>query len=377
MPGYKSMNQSEFMLEALDLAKQAKGYTAPNPCVGALVTSGDRIMGRGWHRACGEDHAEVEAIKNARGNAVDLSSCTMYVTLEPCNHHGRTPPCTAAVLQAGIPEIIIGTRDPNSQVQGGGAEFLKNSGVRVTVGVEEQRCRDLIADFSLWRNSSRPYVYLKTASTLDGRIATRTGHSRWVTSANARQMVHQLRSRVGAVLVGGNTFYQDNPALTCRSQGIKNQPWAIVLTSRLPEPGDDFYLLQQRASQTIFWTDQKSAASRKAAFLEDLGCRVVGLNTKGPGLDLKQGLERLRQEMGIYYVLCEGGGKLASCLLQEGLADETWAFVALKVLGDSQAVPVTSGRKVELMDQTLDFRPGDILNLGPEVLFQLFPLSRE
>ena len=377
MPGYKSMNQSEFMLEALGLAKQAKGYTAPNPCVGALVTSGDRIMGRGWHRACGEDHAEVEAIKNARENAADLSSCTMYVTLEPCNHHGRTPPCTAAVLQAGIPEIIIGTRDPNSKVQGGGAEFLKNSGVRVTVGVEEQRCRDLIADFSLWRNSSRPYVYLKTASTLDGRIATRTGHSRWVTSANARQMVHQLRSRVGAVLVGGNTFYQDNPALTCRSRGIKNQPWAIVLTSRLPEPGDDFYLLQQRASQTIFWTDQKSAASRKAAFLEDLGCRVIGLNTKGPGLDLKQGLERLRQEMGIYYVLCEGGGKLASCLLQEGLADETWAFVALKVLGDSQAVPVTSGRKVELMDQTLDFRPGDILNLGPEVLFQLFPLSRE
>lgn len=365
------------MLEALRLAKQAKGFTAPNPCVGALVTSGDRILGRGWHRACGGNHAEVEAIKNARENSADLSCCTMYVTLEPCNHHGRTPPCTAAVLQAGIPEMIIGTKDPNSQVEGGGAEFLKNSGVRVTAGVEEQKCRDLIADFSLWRNTSRPYVYLKTASTLDGRIATRTGHSRWVTSANARQMVHQLRSRVGAVLVGGNTFYQDNPALTCRSHETKNQPLAVVLTSRLPDPGDDFYLLQQRASRTIFWTDQVLAASQKADRLEAQGCRVMGLDTKGPGLDLEQGLQKLRQELGIYYVLCEGGGQLAMCLLEQGLADETWAFVALKMLGDLQAVPVTSGREVEFMDQTLDFRPGDILNLGPEVLLKLFPLSRE
>ena len=371
------MNQSQFMLKALGLARQAKGFTAPNPCVGALVTCGERILGRGWHRACGENHAEVEAIEDARANSADFSCCTMYVTLEPCNHHGRTPPCTSAVIQAGIPEIIIGTRDPNSQVQGGGAEFLKNSGVRVTLGVEEQRCLDLIADFSVWQNTRRPYVYLKTASTLDGRIATRTGHSRWVTSGNARQMVHQLRNKVGAVLVGGNTFYQDNPALTCRMQGVQNQPWAVVLTSRLPDPVDDFYLVQQRPSRTIFWTNHKSASSRTAARLEGLGCRVVGLDAKGPGLDLEQGLERLRQEMGIYYVLCEGGGKLASCLLQEGLTDEIWAFVALKMLADSQGVPVVSGREVDFMEQTLNFRPGDMLNMGPEVLFQLFPLSRE
>ena len=371
------MNQSEFMLKAIGLARQAKGFTAPNPCVGALVTCGDRIMGKGWHRAPGENHAEVEAIENARENGADLSSCRMYVTLEPCNHHGRTPPCTAAVIQAGIPEIIIGARDPNSQVQGGGAEFLRNHGLRVTVGVEEQKCLDLIADFSLWQNSGRPYVYLKTASTLDGRIATRTGHSRWVTSANARQMVHQLRSIVGAVLVGGNTFYQDNPALTCRIQEVKNQPWAVVLTSRLPDPDQDFYLLQKRASRTIFWTDKNSAASPRAAGLEARGCRVMGLDAEGPGLDLKLGLEMLRRETGIYYLLCEGGGQLASSLLQQGLADEVWAFVALKILGDSLAVPVTSGREVELMDQTLDFRPGEILNLGPEILLRLFPLQRE
>ncbi|WP_291318335.1 bifunctional diaminohydroxyphosphoribosylaminopyrimidine deaminase/5-amino-6-(5-phosphoribosylamino)uracil reductase RibD [Desulfonatronospira sp.] len=371
------MNQSQFMLKALDLAKKAKGYTAPNPCVGALVTSGDRIMGRGWHRACGEDHAEVEAVKNARENAADLSSCTMYVTLEPCNHQGRTPPCTTAILQAGIPEVIIGTRDPNSLVQGGGADFLQHSGVRVTVGVEEQRCRDLIADFSLWNNSDRPYVYLKTASTLDGRIATRTGHSRWVTSENARQMVHELRSRVGAVLVGGNTFYQDNPALNSRIQGVRHQPLAVILTSRLPDPDDDFYLLQKRASRTIFWTDQASASSSKADALKARGCRVMGLDRKGPGLNLEQGLQKLRQELGIYYVLCEGGGRLAMCLLQQGLADETWAFVALKMLGDQQAVPVAGGREVEFMDQALNFRPGEILNLGPEILLKLFSLNRE
>ncbi|WP_291322026.1 bifunctional diaminohydroxyphosphoribosylaminopyrimidine deaminase/5-amino-6-(5-phosphoribosylamino)uracil reductase RibD [Desulfonatronospira sp.] len=369
----KAMNQSRFMLKALSLAEQGKGFTPPNPCVGALLVSGDRILGRGWHRACGDNHAEVEAIENARQNAADLTGCTMYVTLEPCNHHGRTPPCTRAILEAGIPEVVIGARDTNSFVQGGGAEYLKSRGIKVTIGVEEQKCLDLIADFCLWQKSGRPYVYLKTASTLDGRIGTRTGHSRWVTSVNARQVVHHLRSRTGAVLVGGNTFYQDNPELTCRTHKVEQQPLAVIITSRLPDPKQNWYLLQQRPTRTVFWTNTSAAGSEAARRLVDLGCKVMGLDRDASGLDLLQGLQRLRSEMGVYHLMCEGGGKLAAGLLQQGLVDELWAFVALKILGDEQGIPVSSGRDVQLMHDTLDFRLGEIVNLGPELLLKLFP----
>lgn len=369
----KNMNQSDFMLQAVDLARKGTGYTAPNPSVGALVVSGDMVLGRGWHRAYGENHAEVEAIRDALAGKADLSSCTLYVTLEPCNHHGKTPPCTNAIVRAGIKNMVVGTRDPNPGVAGGGVEFLRSRGVRVTVGIEREKCQDLIADFKLWQKSRRAYVFLKTASTLDGKIATRTGHSRWVTSRASRMMVHELRSRVGAVLVGGNTFYQDNPALTCRSKDNSRQPLAVVLTTRLPDARGDFFLLRHRPKQTVFWSDMASASSTRAEQLTSMGCTVMGLKETDGGLDLEQGLERLRQEMGVYHVLCEGGGKLALSLLEQKLADEIWAFLALKVLGDEQAAAVYSGRDIQLMDQALKLRLGEMRHLGNDIWFRMFP----
>lgn len=366
------MNQSLFMAQAISLARRAKGKTCPNPCVGAVITAGDEIIGQGYHKAYGQNHAEVEAIMDARATGCDLSQCTLYVTLEPCNHQGKTPPCTKAIVDSGIKKVVIGAKDPNQNVSGGGAAFLSQSGVHVTCGIEEQKCLDLIADFNTWQKTSRAYLYLKMASTLDGRIATRSGHSQWVTSDISRKSVQELRSKVGAVIVGGNTFYQDNPRLNCRIAGSQKQPLAIIVTSRLPSPDSDFYLIRQRAQETIFWTDREISQSKQAQRLKDVGCEVTGLSKTLSGLDLEQGLTLLRQEKNVYYALCEGGSKLSLGFLEAKLADEIWHFIAMKIIGDSQATPVFQGRTPQTMDKSLDLRLSESRIIGNDILLKLF-----
>jgi diaminohydroxyphosphoribosylaminopyrimidine deaminase / 5-amino-6-(5-phosphoribosylamino)uracil reductase len=367
------MNQSELMLRAISLAEQAKGKTFPNPCVGALVAAGDEIVGQGFHRAYGSKHAEVEAIDDAFSRGHDLSRCTMYVTLEPCNHHGKTPPCTRAILESGIREVVIGAMDPNTSVAGGGADFLRQSGVRVKTGIEEQQCLDLIADFRVWQQTPRSYLYLKTASTLDGRIATREHHSRWVTSDASLRKVHYLRSIVGAVIIGGNTLYQDNPRLTCRGYEVERQPLRIVVTSRLPEPDSDLHLLRQTPDQTMFWTGHEASSSSEAQRLRDMGCQVMALDRTDAGLDLSLGLTRLRQEKNIHYAMCEGGGRMGLSFIQAGLVDEMWCFTAMRVLGDELGVPVFHGRSTKLMSEAFDFRLSGSRVVGRDLWLRLFP----
>ncbi len=371
------MNQSDFMLKAVSLAMNGKGKACPNPCVGALIVSGDEIIGQGWHQAYGGHHAEVEAIKDALAKNHKLDNCTLYVTLEPCNHQGKTPPCTRAIIDSGIRKVVIGAMDPNRNVAGGGADFLRQSGISVLTGVEEQACLDLIADFRVWQQTNRAYLYLKMASTLDGRIATRKQHSKWVTSQISRIKVHELRSRVQAVIVGGNTFYQDNPRLTCRGFNMEVQPLSVVVTSRLPDPESDFFLLKQRPEATVFWTDHNTSFSHAAARLKELGCRVVALDKNHKGLDLQQGLTRLRQDMNISNAMCEGGGRLAMSFIEAGLADEVWYFLAVKILGDSQGIPVFHGRRVDMMQGALAMRLADCRIMGDDLMLKLFPGSIE
>ncbi|MBT8762692.1 bifunctional diaminohydroxyphosphoribosylaminopyrimidine deaminase/5-amino-6-(5-phosphoribosylamino)uracil reductase RibD [Desulfohalobiaceae bacterium Ax17] len=392
------MNKDQIMLQAAYLAKQGKGKTAPNPCVGAVIVKDGQIVARGWHKAYGQAHAEVEAITEARNKGVDLKNTSLFVTLEPCNHYGKTPPCTRAILEAGIKKVFVGARDPNPHVQGGGIEFLRANGVRVEAGILEEECRDLIADFIAWTQEKRPYSYLKIASTLDGKIATYNGHSKWITSHKAREEVHRLRSQVGAVIVGGNTFYADNPKLTCRLEGDElAQPLAVIVTSRLPETDDSFYLLSERAAQTVFWTTEEKASSSQAERLRSLGCQVWGLpleaekqgsweagklergedtekqnvESQRRGFDLRSGFDRLFQEYKIYYTLCEGGGRLALSLLEQDLVDELCLFLAPKILGDNAATSSFSGRKVESMDEAINFRLTDLSRIGPDIFLRL------
>lgn len=364
------------MARAVALAWQGRGDTAPNPCVGSVLVRDGQIVAEGWHHAFGGPHAERECLADARSKGMDVSCCTLYVTLEPCNHHGKTPPCTDAVLEAGISRVVVGATDPNPVAQGG-IEKLRASGVEVIVGVLKAECRDLIRDFRLWQESDRAYCILKMAATLDGRIASRTGDPEAVSCPESFQDVHRLRSQVGAVMVGGNTFLQDNPSLTCRLDTDlakeTRQPYAVVLTSRLPGTACELNLIRNRPHQTVFWTSEENAETGTAQALREIGVRVWGLPWCGKGLDIATGLTRLRQELEVFYTLCEGGGRLATALLEQRMADEFVLYLAPRVLGDEHGVPLFAGRDAPRIRQALDLRLGRSETSGRDLKLTYYP----
>ncbi|MDD4951059.1 MAG: bifunctional diaminohydroxyphosphoribosylaminopyrimidine deaminase/5-amino-6-(5-phosphoribosylamino)uracil reductase RibD [Desulfovibrionaceae bacterium] len=367
------------MARAVALALRGRGPAAPNPCVGALLVKDGLVLAEGWHRKYGGPHAERECLAQARDRGLDPAGCEMYVTLEPCNHQGKTPPCTEAILAAGIKRVLIGTRDPNPDVAGGGAERLEVGGVEVVRGILERDCLDLIADFKLFKDSARTFNILKMASTLDGRIATRQGKREAVSCAQSFEDVHRLRARVGAVLVGGDTLRRDNPSLTCRLEGRgagAGQPLAVVVTRRLPAPGEDLNLLRKRPGQTVFWTSLQAAKSDPAQALREIGARVWGLPDENGGLKFCPGFERLRAECGCWHAVCEGGGRLAMSLADQGLVDEFVLYLSPRVLGRDDARPLFSGGRAMSMDQALGFRIGLVEPMGQDLKLTLRPQER-
>ncbi len=355
-----------FMRRAIELAERGRWRTAPNPCVGALLVSDGEVVAEGWHQVCGQAHAEVNCLRDAEQKGVDPSQCTLYVTLEPCNHHGKTPPCSHAVHEAGIRHVVVGMADPNAHAAGG-AEYLRARGVMVEMGILEAECRDLVADFLVWQTTRRPYVILKMASTLDGRIATRAGRAQKVSNDASHAVVQTLRENIGraggAVLVGGNTFVLDDPRLTARTHTAERQPLAAVLTSRLPSE-NGCAIMRERPTESTFFTTAAQAASPAAASLRAKGARVYDISgaersEKGPAigpLDVAEVLEKLRVEENCLYVLCEGGGRTALSLLEAGLVDEFHLHLAPIILGDSEATPLFAGRSVESMADALRMR---------------------
>ena len=347
-----------FMSEAIELACRGRGATAPNPCVGAVLVDGDRVVARGWHTRYGQLHAERECLARANEKGLNTKGLTMYVTLEPCNHHGKTPPCTNGIIKAGIAKVIIGTRDPNP-VAAGGVEKLQDHGITVNVGVCEQECKDLIADFLLWQKTQSPFNIIKMAATLDGKIASRKRQPEPVSSPESFARVHELRGRVGAVVIGGGTFYADNPSLTCRMDRLPKdfiQPFGVVVTSRLPEKPTQHTLLLKRPERTIFMTTKEAAYSKAADRLRSRGTSVWPLPGHPGSLNLSTGFERLRHEKGCHYTLCEGGGTFAMALIEQGLADEIVHFVSPRILGDNNAPAAYSGRENVTMADSMDFR---------------------
>jgi diaminohydroxyphosphoribosylaminopyrimidine deaminase/5-amino-6-(5-phosphoribosylamino)uracil reductase len=347
---------------AIALAEQGRWRVCPNPAVGAVLVRDGHIAAQGFHSAYGQPHAEAECLRDAARKGVHPADCTLCVTLEPCNHHGKTPPCVQAIFEAGIRRVVVGLRDPHPHA-GGGAEWLRERGVEVETGVREAACRDLAADFLVRQQEQRPYVILKLASTLDGRIATRAGHSQWISGEDSRKSTHALRADIGgcggAVLIGGNTLYADNPLLTARPlpKGGR-QPPACILTSRLPHPEDNLRLLRRRPEQCVFLCPTEVAASPDAEALRAIGAHVHGLDAARAheGLDLHAGLRLLLKDHMCFYVLCEGGGKLALSLLEQGLADEFRLHMAPLILGDGTALPLFDGRAPARVDQGLNMR---------------------
>lgn len=371
-----------FMREAIALAEQGRWKACPNPTVGAVLVRDGQIVAKGFHHAAGEDHAEVACLKDAAARGVNPADCVLVVTLEPCAHQGKTPPCTQAVLDAGIKKVVVGLSDPNP-VACGGACRLREAGVEVVEDVCAQECRDLVADFLIWQKARRPYVILKMAATLDGRIATRAGQSQWISSELSRLEVQQLRAGLGlcggAVLVGGGTFRADNPRLTARAdQSDAPQPLACVLTSRLPQPDADVHLLKERPQQTIFFASPAAAASTTAQALRQKGVRVLAL---GPGArggpDFEGMFQTLWQEIQCPYVLCEGGGRLALTLLEAGYVDEFRLHLSPIILGDEDALPLFAGRAPMNLEEALRLRVKQIHLCGGDVHIQLRPMAVE
>mgnify|MGYP003587137483 CR=1 FL=1 len=331
------MKHEPYMRRALELARRGEGLTRPNPAVGAVVVRSGRIAGEGWHRKAGGSHAEVYALRRAGKRA---RGATLYVTLEPCCTWGRTPPCTEAILKAGVAGVVVGTRDPNPAHAGRGLRLLRKAGVKVIEGVLEGEARELLAPFARWILTRRPFVTLKMGMTLDGRIADETGASRWITGPSARRQVQALRRRVDGVLVGKNTLLKDNPSLLPRpAKGRK--PWRIVLAPDGRVPASARVLSDGHADQTIVAVSNACPSARVKA-LESTGARVLRIREKSGRLPAGALLDELGR-MGLLHVLCEGGGELAASLIEGGLVDEYLFFISPSFLGGS-ATAVVGGR---------------------------------
>ncbi len=356
------------MREALTLARQGMGAVEPNPMVGAVITRDGQILGRGWHKSYGGPHAEVEALADARRSSQPVAGATMVVTLEPCCHHGKTPPCTQAILAAGITRVIVSVFDPFEQVSGGGVQTLRQAGVEVVEGVLAQEGRELLGAYLKLRTRGRPWVICKWAQTLDGRIAARTGDSRWISSDRSRQRVHELRACCDGVVVGISTALADDPLLTNRT-GDGRQPARIVLDRGLRLPADSQLArsVDQAPLLVATTTDAIGTRSEAAAALRAAGAELLPLPSGPSGVDLPALLDELgRREW--TRILVEGGGGVLGSFLEGELADELVVFVAPKILGGVAGVPPvrraevdTIAGSLQLPTPTVEAIDGDLL----------------
>ncbi|MBW4643680.1 MAG: bifunctional diaminohydroxyphosphoribosylaminopyrimidine deaminase/5-amino-6-(5-phosphoribosylamino)uracil reductase RibD [Goleter apudmare HA4340-LM2] len=317
---------SRMMQRCLELACQALGRTSPNPLVGAVVVKDGEIIGEGFHPRAGEPHAEVFALR-AAGDAA--RGATVYVSLEPCNHYGRTPPCSEGLIQAGVAKVVVGMVDPNPLVAGGGIARLRAAGIEVVVGVEQEACQSLNEGFVHRILHKRPLGILKYAMTLDGKIATTSGHSAWVTNQDARSEVHQLRAACDAVIVGGNTVRQDNPYLTSHQVGPHN-PLRVVMSRQLNLP-EDARLWQTTEAPTLVLTEVGSSPDFRELLLKQ-GVEVVEFTSLTPEQVMLHLYER-----GFCSVLWECGGTLAASAIAQGAVQKVLAFIAPKIIGGHHA----------------------------------------
>ncbi|MBN1558121.1 MAG: bifunctional diaminohydroxyphosphoribosylaminopyrimidine deaminase/5-amino-6-(5-phosphoribosylamino)uracil reductase RibD [Lentisphaerae bacterium] len=331
----QAAGDARWMAEALALARRGEGRTRPNPPVGAVVVRGNRVVGRGYHRRAGGPHAEVRALDRAGAAA---RGATLYVTLEPCCTAGRTPPCTERIMAAGVARVVAAVRDPNPRHRGRGLRRLRKAGIAVATGVRRKEAAALLAPFATWVREGRPYVTLKLAVTLDGRIADGSGRSRWISCPASRRIVADLRRRADAVLVGGRTVCADDPGL--RAPGGGPGPWRVVLDARAGLPRGARVLRDAQAARTIVATTAACPAARARAYARH-GARVWRIQAARGRVSLPRLLRRLAREE-VLHVLCEGGGALAAALVRAGCVDRYVFFTAPRLLGDG-GVPALGG----------------------------------
>lgn len=353
------------MKMALELAEQGRGWTSPNPMVGAVIVKDGAVIGKGFHQVAGGPHAEIHALNDAGGKA---KGATLYVSLEPCNHTGRTPPCTEAILESGIKRVVAGIRDPDPRVTGSGLGFLESQGVEVSVGVCEAACRRINEAFIKYVTTSCPFVILKCAATLDGCIATRSGDSKWITNPLSRQFVHEIRHAVDAIMVGIGTVLKDDPQLTTRLEGREaKDPMRIVLDTNLSIP-KKARMLRLSSDSGILIVCGDSAPLEKRKKLEGFGIRFLTLDDEEGQIDLTALVEELGK-IGITSLLIEGGSRINGSALRAGIVDKVYMFYAPKIYG-GEGIPICAGPGVELMEQSMSLEDITVHRFADDVMIE-------
>ncbi len=350
-----------YMRMALSLALKGAGRTSPNPMVGAVLVRGRRIIATGYHRRAGSDHGEIIALKRAGDRA---RGATLYLNLEPCDHQGRTPPCTLSLIRAGVKKVVVGMVDPNPLVSGRGIRRLRQAGIQLRVGLLQEECRKLNEAFSKYITRRVPFVILKLAASLDGKIATSTGDSRWITGPEARRYVHELRNQVDAVLVGVGTVIADNPRFTCRIPGGRD-PWRIVLDGRLRIPLTARVLHGREPGKTIVVAGPR-VPIKKVRAIERLRAEVLRFPLRDGVIPFVSVLSELGKR-GIVSAMVEGGAITAARALREQVVDKICFFYAPKIIG-GDGIGMIASLGVTKMSHSRQIKNIEVQKLGKDLL---------
>lgn len=386
------MTDLEYIQLTLELAAQGKGLVSPNPLVGSIVVRDGEIVGRGFHRYSEVKHAEAWALEEAGERA---RGATVYVSLEPCSHNGegkRTPPCVQALIEAGVKRVVAAMVDPNPKVNGRGFEMLRDAGVEVSVGLLEEQARRLNEKYVRFVTTSRPFVHLKAACSLDGRIATRAGDSKWITSEEARAASQALRYESDAILVGVGTVLADDPLLTDRTGQLRHRPLVRVvldaglrtpLGSQLVQTAREWPLLIFAARHELIdnmgfpiYSDSGDTSDERQQAFENLGVEVIRVAADGGLLDLEQVLSELGRRS-LTSLIVEGGAEVAGSLIERRLADKVTFFIAPKIIGGREAVPVVGGHGAERLSDALELREVAIVQRGKDIELTGYPAQPE
>ena len=358
------MNDEYWMRKALHLAEKGRGRTSPNPMVGAVLVKGGKRIGEGYHVQAGGDHAEVIALRKAETHA---RGATLYLNLEPCTHFGKTPPCVPQIIQAGVQRVVMGMMDPNPLINGKGSKSLVQAGLEITMGVLEKECKRLNEAFSKYIVKKEPFVILKVAASLDGKLATRDGNSKWISGEASRRYVHMLRDQVDGVMVGVGTILRDDPLLTARIRKGRD-PYLIILDSRLSIP-EQSKVIEVSPLKTILITTER-ATKERVKKLEEKGVKIFVVDSKAERVNLKSSLSVLG-EMGMMSLMVEGGSQVNGSFLDERLFDKLMLFLSPRLIGDNQAPGVFGGKGATDLKEAFSLSQihvkrmrGDILIIG-------------
>ena len=356
------MTDQNYMLRAIQLAKQGEGWTNPNPMVGAVIVKNGRIIGKGYHKKCGELHAERNAIASLTESA---EGATIYVTLEPCCHYGKTPPCTEAIIEQKIKRVVIGSRDPNPKVSGKGIKMLQEAGIEVIEDFMREECDRLNPVFFHYITTKTPYVVMKYAMTLDGKIATKTGASKWITGEAARAEVQHMRHRYMGIMAGIGTVIADDPMLNVRVEGWKS-PIRILCDSGLRIPLDGQIVKSAGKYRTIVAYADSENTETKRKRLHEMGVETICCPDENNQVDLKKLMKYLGEE-GIDSILLEGGGTLNDSALRAGIVQEVQAFIAPKLFGGMNSKTPVEGIGVRFPSEAVKLKCTDICQIGEDI----------